>query len=212
MNVRTSIRRYTANAFSAILALLLFGCNAQPAFQHDHHPDDHSHAHANDHPHHHDAPAKPAIASVQPETCGDIKNLHRVGNLYLAGQPTPKDFALLKDLGIQTVVNFRRDTETPDFNEAALLQDLGMTYVHLPWSDAEDLTDQRLGEMRRLFREAERPMLVHCGTANRVAAGWLAYRVLDEGVNLQTALFEAKTIGLRTPAYETITLEYIASR
>jgi len=152
------------------------------------------------------------LANVQPTTCGDVKNMHRVGDLYLAGAPTPSDYPLLKDLGIKTVLNIRHDKETPDLDDAKLVEAQGMAYIHLPWSGADQLTDDKLDAMRKVLREAERPLLFHCGSANRVGAGWLAYRVLDERVDLDTAIDEAKTFGLRTAAYETITLDYIARR
>lgn len=153
--------------------------------------------------------ADPAVSTVEPTSCGDVKNMHRVGDLYLAGAPTPADYPLLKDLGIKTVLSIRHDDETPDLDDAALVEAQGMAYIHLPWSGAGQLTGEKLDAMRKVLREAERPMLFHCGSANRVGAGWLAYRVLDEGVEIETAVAEAKTFGLRTAAYETITLDYI---
>ena len=154
----------------------------------------------------------PATLTVEPAPCGKVKNMHRVGDLYLAGAPTPGDYPLLKDLGIMTVLNIRHDKETPDVDDAALVEAQGMTYVHLPWSGAAELTDEKLDAMREVLRDAERPILFHCGSANRVGAGYLAYRVLDEGVDVDTALAEAKTFGLRTAAYELIALDYIERR
>lgn len=156
-----------------------------------------------------DAPPRAKTYPVEPARCGDVKNMHRVGDLYLAGKPTPADYPLLKEMGIQTILNIRHDDETPGLDDAALAEAQGMTYIHLPWNGPDQLTDEMFDAMRRVMREAERPLFFHCGSANRVGAGWLAYRVLDEGVALETALAEAKTFGLRTPAYETITLDYI---
>jgi uncharacterized protein (TIGR01244 family) len=157
-----------------------------------------------------ESPAKAtAPAPVEPTQCGDVKNMHRIGDLYVAGGVTPDDYPLLKDLGIKTILNIRYDKETPNIDAEKLAETQGMTYIHLPWSGADELTDEKLDAMRKTLREADRPMLFHCGSANRVGAGWLAYRVLDEGVELDTALKEAKTFGLRTPAYETITVDYI---
>lgn len=153
--------------------------------------------------------AGPAAETVEPISCGDVRNMHRVGDLYLSGAPTPDDYPLLKDLGIKTVLSIRHDKETPGLDDAKLVEAQGMTYVHVPWSGADQLTGEKLDAMREVLREAERPMLFHCGSANRVGAGWLAYRVLDEGVELDTAVAEAKTFGLRTAAYETITRQYI---
>jgi uncharacterized protein (TIGR01244 family) len=153
-----------------------------------------------------------SVATVEPTQCGDVKNMHRVGDLYLAGATSPGDYPLLKELGIKTVLNIQHDNETPDIDDAALAEAQGMTYVHVPWNGADELTDEKLDTMRKVLRTAERPMLFHCGSGNRVGAGWLAYRVLDQGVELDTAVAEAKTFGLRTAAYETITLDYIARR
>jgi ubiquinone/menaquinone biosynthesis C-methylase UbiE len=51
--------------------------------------------------------------------------------------------------------------------------------------------------------------MLHCGSANRVGAVWLTYRVLDQGVPIETAIEEAKTIGLRSPEYEAKARDYI---
>ena len=155
------------------------------------------------------APASSSTPTVEPTSCGDVKNMHRVGDLYLAGRPTSDDYPLLRELGIKTIFNIRYDKETPDLDSAKLAEAQGMAYIHLPWNGPNELTDEKIDAMRKVLREAERPLFFHCGSANRVGAGWLAYRVLDEGVALDTALAEAKTFGLRTPAYETITLDYI---
>jgi len=165
-----------------LVTLTLLGCQADPP------PDD--------------------LATVEPTQCGDIQNMHRIGDLYVSGAVTPEDLPLLKDLGIKTILNLRHANET-DFDEAKLAKAQGITHIHLPWNGPKELTDAKLDAMRRVLREAERPLLFHCGSANRVGAGWLAYRVLDQGVELDTATQEAKTFGLRTQAYETITVDYI---
>jgi uncharacterized protein (TIGR01244 family) len=138
--------------------------------------------------------------------------MHRVGDVFVAGGVTPSDYPLLKDLGIKSILNLRKPGETPNIDAAALAEAQGIEHIRLPWKGPDELTDERLDAMREVLREAERPMLFHCGSANRVSAGWLAYRVLDQGVDLETALVEAKTFGLRTPEYETITVAYIQAR
>ena len=157
-------------------------------------------------------PKQADVAPVQPTKCGTVKNMHQIGDLYVAGGVSPSDYPLLKDLGIKTIFNIRLDQETPNVDEAKLAEAQGLTYVHLPWNGPDQLTDAKLDAMRQVLRDADRPMLFHCGSANRVGAGWLAYRVLDQGVELDTALAQAKTFGLRTPAYESITRKYIQSQ
>lgn len=150
-------------------------------------------------------------AKVEPATCGNVRNLSRVGEIYLAGQPTQDDFPLLKDLGIKAVINLRRATET-NLDEKALVEQNGMAYIHIPWNGPDQLTDARMDAMRQALRDSPRPLLLHCGSANRVGPAWIAYRVLDENASIKQAIAEAKQIGMRTPEYETIAVRYIEAR
>ena len=55
------------------------------------------------------------------------------------------------------------------------------------------------------------PMLIHCGSANRVGAFWMIYRVVDQGWPEDKALDEATKIGLTSPVLKTFAHEYIVS-
>jgi len=151
-------------------------------------------------------------APVENATCGSINTLHTVGDLYLASQPSAEDYKLLKERGVRTVIDLRTGPENRGFDEGAVLKDLGITYIEIPWNGPDQLTDARLDAMRSALRTAERPIVMKCGSSNRVGAGWLAYRVLDQGVALETAVAEAKEVGMRTPAYETKAIAYIRAR
>lgn len=154
-------------------------------------------------------PAEPAASPApQPAQIGSVRNLSVAGDIYLAGQPAKDDFQLLKDRGVKTIINLRLPQES-DLDERGIVETLGMTYAALPWNGPDQLTDDRLDQMRRLLRDSERPVVLHCASANRVGAGWVAYRVLDEGVDIEQAVAEAKAAGMRTPAYETKTRDYI---
>jgi uncharacterized protein (TIGR01244 family) len=140
------------------------------------------------------AAQKPA----QPETvrCGTIQKLSRLADIYVGGQPGKEDFAELKKLGIKTILNFRKADEI-SFDERAVVEAQGIAYVHLPFQKAEELTDALLDKAREVLRNPKnRPVLVHCGSANRAAAVWLAYRVLDDKVSWDQAVQEARTMGL----------------
>ena len=109
-------------------------------------------------------------------------------------------------------LGFRKPGESVGFEEAQVVADLGMTFVGEPWKAPEELTDEALGRMRKTLASAARPMLVHCGSANRAGAIWAAYRALDEGVALDTAIEEAKQIGLSSDAFETRIRAYVAAQ
>lgn len=151
-----------------------------------------------------DKPAKPE--AVQ---CGKINKLARIGTLYVGGQPGKEDFAELRKLGIKTILNFRKADEIT-FDERVLAEQHGLEYFHLPFQKPEELTDAIFDQARKLMRHPKaRPILVHCGSANRAAAVWLPYRVLDEGVPYEQAVKEAYEIGLRSADYEKRAKDYI---
>ena len=48
------------------------------------------------------------------------------------------------------------------------------------------------------LRSAERPVLVHCGTSNRVGGAYLAWLVLEKGESPEQALAKARAAGLKS--------------
>ena len=145
---------------------------------------------------------------IKTTTLGKTKNVHQAGNLYFAGQFTPDDMQVLSKAKIERVINLRTDGEV-DFNEEKMIKDKGMDYIKVPFRKPETLTDDVFDEIRKLLRDKSKTTLFHCGSANRVGGVWLPYRVLDEGVDLDMALKEAKEIGLRTEFIKEKALDYI---
>ena len=149
---------------------------------------------------------------LEPAKCGSVKQLHALGDIYLAGQPSPEDFQEFKKRGVKSVLNLRTKDEM-DFAEAKTLKSLGLEYHHIPIAGPDSLTDENFDKLRKLLNEKDqRPMLLHCTAANRVGAVWLTHRVLDGGLTYEAALAEAKTVGLKTPALEAKAKEYIAKQ
>ncbi|MDF1813784.1 MAG: DUF3365 domain-containing protein, partial [Verrucomicrobiales bacterium] len=66
--------------------------------------------------------------------------------------------------------------------------------------------------VRATLQTAPRPLLLHCGSSNRAGAVWLAARALDQGVELEKAVEDAKLVGLKKEAYEEKARAYIATR
>lgn len=168
-----------------------------------------------------DAPpvdAAPAARSASPYaveeiSIGGVKNVHRCGGALLAGQPGEADFALLKEQGIELVLDLRTEGEI-SFDEPALVEAAGMQYQRTSFREPEELTDEKLDIIRAALNAAdETPVIMHCGSANRVGAAWLAWRVLDGGdVSFDEALVDAKTIGLRDDELTARVREYVEAR
>ena len=151
-------------------------------------------------------PDAPLVSTPAPVRGAEAGVARLAVGLPLIGAPAPKLG------GVKTVINQRHASELEDFDERAVVGALGLAYYNPAWNGADELTDEILDETRELLRTVERPVLIHCSSANRTGATWFAFRVLDEGLSLEAGLDEAKLVGLRSPDYERIVRNYIARR
>ncbi len=151
----------------------------------------------------------PVTERLEPYQCGSIERLHTMGGIFLASQPSVADLEQAAKAGVRTVINQRHASEIKDFDEREVVISLGMDYDNPAWNGAEELTDAVIDRTRGLLRSAERPILLHCASGNRVGAIWLAYRVADGGLSWDEAIAEARMVGLKSPAYETKVKEYL---
>jgi uncharacterized protein (TIGR01244 family) len=143
---------------------------------------------------------------------GDADRVHALEGVWLASQPSAADFALARHLGVRTVVDLRTADEARGFDEPAAVRGLGLAYVTIPMKGPDDLTDEALDRGRDVLRTAERPILVHCSSANRAGALWLVARTLDGGLSWEDALAEAHAAGLTAPALEERARAYVDRR
>lgn len=146
---------------------------------------------------------------LEPYQCGTVQRLHTYKGVFLASQPAVADFEQAKRGGVKTVINLRHASEIKDFDEQKVVTDLGLKYHNPAWDGPAELTDAKFDEVRNLLRTAERPILLHCSSANRVGAIWIAYRALDEGASLDDAVAEGKVVGIKSPDYERIAKDYV---
>jgi uncharacterized protein (TIGR01244 family) len=140
---------------------------------------------------------------------GGVK--HRI----LLSQPEAAQVERLRAAGVSTVVNFRKPGEHPAYDEAGAVSAGGMGYVNLPYAGAAELTDEVIDGARAALRTADakgETVAMHCRTGNRVGPAWVAYRVLDRGVDVERAIAEAKSARMVDPALEAKVREYIARR
>ena len=148
-------------------------------------------------------------AKLESARLGNTPNVHRFGPTLLCGQPTASDFAEAKRRGVRRVVTLREKGEL-FWDEAAAVEKLGLEFHRLGFRAPDSLTDDLFDQARKLLSESkEKPVLLHCGSANRVGALWAAHRALDHGLELDAALREAKQVGLRNEAYQAKAVDYI---
>jgi protein tyrosine phosphatase (PTP) superfamily phosphohydrolase (DUF442 family) len=119
----------------------------------------------------------------------EISNYRRIsGTLGTAGQPLPDQFAAIQAAGYEAVVNLAMPTSTNALpNEAELVAEQGMAYVHIPvvW---EQPTEANLAQFFATMEAYQgRQIFVHCALNMRVSVFVLLYRVLRLGAPLEVA-------------------------
>lgn len=155
------------------------------------------------------APENFQLKSVQ---LGSTRNVHTYGKTMLCGQPSAEDFAEAGKRGIKVVLTLRTEGEV-DWNEPETVKGLGLEFHRFAFRAPDTLTDEIFdGSLKILANSKQSPVMLHCGSANRVGAVWLAHRVLNDRVSVDDARKEAATVGLRTPGYEEKALDYIKRR
>jgi uncharacterized protein (TIGR01244 family) len=142
----------------------------------------------------------------------DIKNFLRLNeHICTGGQPSLDDLTRMKAEGIKAIINLRRPGES-NFNaeeEAARANELGLRYFHIP-VNSNAPKDEQVEEFLKLMRDpANRPVFIHCMSANRVGAFWMIRRVLVDNWKLDDAVKEAEKIGLTNPKTREFALDYI---
>lgn len=118
-------------------------------------------------------------------------------NLVIGGQPKPMDLAHAAQAGIEVVVNLRGESEAVDFDQAGLIKALGMRYVQLPISGADDLSRDNVAAFGEILEDlGDRPVLMHCASGNRVGALFALHAGLFEGKDTEAAIEYGRERGL----------------
>ena len=125
-------------------------------------------------------------------------------DLFIGGQPTEKALRDLKAKGVTTVINLRMPEEMKQigFDEAALVKELGMNYVHIPMRGSAEnpYGPKQLDQFAAAIASADGKVLLHCTVAWRASHIWAAYLIRDRGVPAATAIAQTRSINLRDEA------------
>jgi protein tyrosine/serine phosphatase len=122
-----------------------------------------------------------------------IDNFSRVdAHLYRGAQPSGRDIADLKALGIKTIVDLTSNDTDPE--EQALAEAAGMTYVSIPMSTRTVPTDAQIAQFLSLVNgRAGQPVYVHCvGGRHRTGVMTAMYRMTHDGWSGDRAFKEMK--------------------
>ncbi|MCH8823636.1 MAG: protein tyrosine phosphatase family protein [Planctomycetes bacterium] len=134
-----------------------------------------------------------------------VPQLSENGAVYFAGQPTESGLKDLAERGVKIVVNLRsiKEMQTKiDFNEAIVVESLGMKYVHIPVVPSS-FSPEDVDRLREVLDQADLDMnhksriLIHCASSNRVGGMWAAYLNSELGFDPDKAIEYGKNAGLR---------------
>ena len=120
-------------------------------------------------------------------------------NIISSGQPTEEQFQVLADAGIKHVINLRTPQEM-DWDEAGLVESLGMQYHSIPVAVSAGLTRENAQELYDLLENfAGEPVVVHCASGQRVGALIALSAQQNRGMDAGDALEEGRRWGLSSP-------------
>lgn len=144
--------------------------------------------------------------SAPPDTVADLEGfesrIHREGRVYISGQPNQDALRGLAERGVQAVVNLRstkemEDSTKVDFDEAALVDSLGLEYVWVPLGGKDHpYTPAAVDTFAAVLERNTGPVLVHCSVAGRASQLWAAYLVRYQGFDVTEAYERGVVTGI----------------
>lgn len=156
--------------------------------------------------------SKVPVTKIQFLAANDMQELTHVGNIWISEQPTESDLVWMRDNHVSLVIDTRLRDEDRGFDERAYVVSLGMKYRSRPLDISQDFTIRYFDDLRMtLMSRRDVPTVIHGESANRAAAVWMTYRVLDERVSYAQALNEAKLAGLTNDATIRLVNQYLVS-
>ncbi len=127
-----------------------------------------------------------------------VPNAVQVGDVVISGQPSATAIGLLKIQGYRTIVSARAPGEV-GWDEAAEAAKNGLAFISIPMpSPVAEITDDQVARLAEAMQKAERPILLHCGSGNRIAGLWTVYLVEYAGVPVERALELGEKAGMRS--------------
>jgi protein tyrosine phosphatase (PTP) superfamily phosphohydrolase (DUF442 family) len=119
---------------------------------------------------------KPAVNLQQPA----LDKAQRIDRVIIAGQPTEQEIRSLKSRGILHVFNLRslEEMKSLNFDEPALLKELGIEYVNVPVSgDLYPYRTEVLDAFASLMEANKDTVLLHCRSGGRARWLYAAYEI-----------------------------------
>ena len=146
------------------------------------------------------------VDTAEVVAAGEVRPVDGITSSGQPGEPALKVFA---DSGYSAVIDLRGPSESRGLDEAAVVEGLGMSYVPFPISGADAINFDNAAKLKTLIELQDGPVLVHCGSGNRVGALLALAEALD-GADAEQAIAAGKAGGLTR--LEPVVRERLAER
>lgn len=116
------------------------------------------------------------------EKIDSIANFFKTEGIYFAGQPSAELLEVLKEDGVNTIINLRSEAENTkqaknNYDEKAFVDELGLNYVHIPIASIDDYNPETLEKIAAAIETSDGKILLHCASCGRVTYVWMAYLI-----------------------------------
>lgn len=120
-----------------------------------------------------------------------IENFGQMDERFFRGsQPTEEQYKALKEFGINTVIDLRKDSES---YSKSTVESLGMKYVHIPMSGWTTRDESVVEFMKQINDSGNGNVYVHCAAGkHRTGLVGAIYRLENYGWEYDTAYKEMK--------------------
>lgn len=138
----------------------------------------------------------PPTGGLQTADLGGMSNVTVCGNVWMGCEADAKDIGIAGRRGIRTVIDLRTNTDV-DIRSCAEKE--GLEYLRLEFDASRpdpDAVDLALETMLEADREGQ-SILMLCDSGARSAIVFAVHRVIQEGVELEVALEEARRAGMK---------------
>ena len=121
----------------------------------------------------------------------DIENFGQMDERFFRGsQPSATQYKALKEMGIKTIIDLRKDNE--DYSRSTV-ESLGMRYVHIPMTGWTTRDESVVEFLKQINDEANGKVYVHCAAGkHRTGLVGAIYRLENYGWDYDTAFKEMK--------------------
>jgi uncharacterized protein (TIGR01244 family) len=152
----------------------------------------------------------PSVVAQEQQQPAPITNFVRVDAQFCTGgQPRLEHLAQLKADGVKAILNLRQPSEHRAAEEEDKAKELGLKYFNIPVASSDPKEEQATEFLKITDDPANRPIFIHCASANRVGAFWMIRRAVRDGWSIEAAQADAEKIGLHAPHLVEFARNYI---